>query len=77
MHTPAVAVVFGLLLISQPAVAQDKKGQPANPAPLSPSQATTGQESEAQAAEHKKTEEIAKARQRRMDRLSRSICSGC
>jgi hypothetical protein len=37
----------------------------------------TGQQSEAQAAERKKADELAKARQRRMDRLSRSVCSGC
>jgi hypothetical protein len=76
MHTLAVASVFGLLLISHPAAAQDRKPQPAN-AEASPPQATTGQESDAQPAERKKTEELAKARQRRMDRLSRSICSGC
>jgi hypothetical protein len=76
MHTLAVASVFSLLLIAHPAVAKDRKPQPAN-AEASPLQATTGQESDAQAAERKKTEELAKARQRRMDRLSRSICSGC
>jgi hypothetical protein len=76
MHTLAVASIFGLLVISHSAAAQDRKPQPAGPE-ASPPQATTGQESDAQAAERKKTEELAKARQRRMDRLSRSICTGC
>jgi hypothetical protein len=76
MRTLAVTTVLGLLVISHPAVAQDRKPQPASPG-ASPSQTSTGQESEAQAAERKKAEEITKARQRRMDRLSRSICSGC
>jgi hypothetical protein len=72
MHTPVVAVVFGLLLISYSIYAQDRKPQATDPAPSIPSQAATGQESELQAAQRKKAEELAKARQRRMDRLSRS-----
>jgi hypothetical protein len=77
MRTLAVASVFGLFVISHSAAAQDRKPQPASPAPSTSSQAATGQESETQAAERKKVEELAKARQRRMDRLSRSVCSGC
>ena len=76
MRTLAVATVFGLLVISQPVAAQDRKPQTGSPE-ASSSQTSTGQESEAQAAERKKAEELAKARQRRMDRLSRSICSSC
>ncbi len=76
MRTSAVAIIFGLLVISHPAAAQGRKPQPASPE-ASPSQTSTTQESEAQAAERRKAEEPAKARQRRMDRLSKSICSGC
>jgi hypothetical protein len=76
MRTLAVATVLSLLMISHPAAAQDRKPQTGNPG-VSSSQTVTGQESEAQAAERKKAEEVAKARQRRMDRLTRSICSGC
>jgi hypothetical protein len=76
MHILAVAAVFGLLVISHSVAAQEKKPQ-AGTAGASPSQSSTAQESEAQAAERRKAEELAKARQRRMDRLSKSICSGC
>jgi hypothetical protein len=76
MRTLAVATVFGLLVISPSAVAQDRKPQTGSPE-ASSSQTSTGQESEAQAAQRKKAENIEKARQRRMDRLGRSICSGC
>jgi hypothetical protein len=76
MRTLAVTIALGLFVISHPAAAQDRKPQPASPG-ASPSQTSTGQESEAQAAERKKAEEVARARQRRMDRLSRRICSGC
>lgn len=76
MHALAVASIFGLFVAFHPATAQDRKPQTGRPE-ASSSQSSTGQESEAQAAERRKAEEIAKARQRRMDRLSRSICSGC
>jgi hypothetical protein len=76
MRTLAVATVFGFFLISPFAVAQDRKPQTGTPGAPS-SQTSTGQENEAQAAERKKTENIEKARQRRMDRLGRSICIGC
>jgi hypothetical protein len=76
MRTLAVTTVLGLLVTSHAAAAQDRKPQPARPE-ASPSQTVTGQESDAQAAERKKAEEVARARQRRMNRLSRSICSGC
>jgi hypothetical protein len=76
MRTLAVATVFGFLVVSHSAAAQDRKPQTGSPE-ASSSQTSTGQESEAQAAERKKAEELAKARQRRMDRLSRSICSSC
>jgi len=76
MRTLAVATIFGLLVISPSAVAQDRKPQTGNPE-ASSSQTATGQESEALAAERKKAEDIEKARQRRMDRLGRSICTGC
>ena len=63
-------------MISQPVAAQDKKPQTgSSEAPPSPT--STGQESEALAAERKKAEDIEKARQRRMDRLGQSICPGC
>ena len=76
MRTLAVASVFGFLVISQPVAAQDRKPQTGRPeAPPSPT--STGQESEARAAERKKAEDIEKARQRKMDRLGRSICTGC
>jgi len=76
MRTLAVATIFGLLVIAHSAAAQDRKPQPGSPeAP--PSQISTGQEGEALAAERKKAENIEKARQRRMDRLGRSICTGC
>lgn len=76
MRTLALSSVIGLLLIFHPAAAQDRKPQLANPT-ASSSQVPTGQQNEAQATERKKADELAKARQRRMDRLSRSICSGC
>ena len=76
MLTLAVAAVFALLAISHSAAAQDRKPQTDNPE-ASSSQTSSGQESEAQAAERKKAENIEKARQRRMDRLGRSICTGC
>jgi hypothetical protein len=76
MRTLTVATIFGLLVISYPATAQDRKPQPSRPEPSS-SQASTGQESDAQAAARKKTEEIERARQRRLDKLGRSICTGC
>jgi hypothetical protein len=63
-------------VIFLPAAAQDRKPQTGSPE-ASSSQTSTGQKSEAKAAERKKAEELAKARQRRMDRLSKSICSGC
>ncbi len=76
MRILAVATVIGLLVIPHWAAAQEKKPQTATPEAPS-SGAVTRQESEAQATERRKAEELAKARQRRMDRLSRSICSGC
>jgi hypothetical protein len=76
MRTLAVGSLFGLLVVFHPAAAQDKKPQPARPE-AAPSQASTGQESETEAAERKKVEELAKARQRKLDRLSRSVCTGC
>jgi hypothetical protein len=76
MRTLTVATIFGLLVISYPATAQDRKPQASRPEPSS-SQASTGQESDAQAAARKKTEEIERARQRRLDKLGRSICTGC
>ena len=76
MRTLALSSAIGLLLIFHPAAAQDRKPQPTSPT-ASSSQVPTGQQSEAQAAERKKADELAKARQRRMDRLSRSVCTGC
>ena len=76
MRTLALFSTIGLLLIFHSAAAQDRKPQPALPT-AQPSQATAGQQSEAQVAERKKADELAKARQRRMDRLSRSVCTGC
>ena len=76
MRTLALSSAIGLLLIFHPAAAQDRKPQPAGPT-ASSSQAPTGQESEAQVAERKKADELAKARQRRIDRLSKSVCTGC
>ena len=76
MRTLAVATVFGFLVGSHSVAAQDRKPQTGSPE-ASSSQAATGQESEALAAERKKAEDIEKARQRRMDRLGRSICTGC
>jgi hypothetical protein len=76
MRTLAVATVFGLLVISHSAAAQDRKLQTGTPE-ASSSQTSTGQESEALTAERKKAENIEKARQRKMDRLGRSICTGC
>jgi hypothetical protein len=76
MRILAVATVIGLLVIPHWAAAQEKKPQTATPE--APSSGTvTRQENEAQAAERRKAEELAKARQRRVDRLSKSICSGC
>lgn len=71
-----VAVAIGLLVIYHPAAAQDRKPQTGS-SEASSSQITTGQESEARAAERKKVEDTEKARQRRMDRLGRSIWTGC
>jgi hypothetical protein len=76
MRTLAVATVFGLLVIAHSAAAQDRKPQPGSPE-VPPSQISTGQESETLTAERKKAEDIEKARQRRMDRLGQSICTGC
>jgi hypothetical protein len=76
MRTLSVATVFGFLLISPFAVAQDRKPQTGTPE-ASSSQTSTGQENAVLAAERKKAENIEKARQRRMDRLDRSICIGC
>ena len=76
MRTLTVASVFGLLVVFYPAAAQDRKPQPTSPEARPPKSAT-GQERETQTAERKKAGELAKARQRGMDRLSRSICSGC
>jgi transposase len=76
MRILAVATVIGLLVTPHWAAAQEKKPQTGTPeAPISGT--VTRQESEAQAAERRKAEELAKARQRRVDRLSKSICSGC
>lgn len=76
MHTLAVVTVFGLFAASHSAAAQEKKPQAGTPE-ASSSQSSPREESDVQAAERKKAEELAKARQRRMDRLSKSICSGC
>jgi hypothetical protein len=76
MRTFAVVTVFGLFVASDSAAAQEKKPQSGIPE-ASSSQSSARQESDVQAAERKKAEELAKARQRRMDRLSKSICSGC
>jgi hypothetical protein len=76
MRTLAVATVFGFLMIAHPAAAQDRKPQTGTPE-ASSSQTSNGQESETLTAERKKAENIEKARQRRMDRLGRSICTGC
>jgi hypothetical protein len=75
MRTLAVATVFGFLMIAHPVAAQDRKPQMGSPE--ASSSQTNGQESDAQAAELKKTEAVEKARQRKMDRLGRSICTGC
>jgi hypothetical protein len=76
MRTLALSSAIGLLLIFHPAAAQDRKPQPAGPT-ASSSQVPIEQQSEAQAAERKKADDLAKARQRRVDRLSRSVCTGC
>ena len=76
MRTLAVVTLAGLLVISHSATAQEKKSQTGTPEAVSLG-TVVRQESEAQTAERKKAEELAKARQRRMDRLSKSICSGC
>jgi hypothetical protein len=76
MRTLAAATVFGLLVISHPTVAQDRKPQTSRP-DASSSQVSTSQEGDAQAAARKKAEDIEKARQRRLDKLGRSICTGC
>lgn len=76
MRTLALSSVIGLLLIFHTAAAQDRKPRTADPT-ASSSQVPTEQQSKAQAAERKKADELAKARQRRMDKLSRSVCTGC
>ncbi len=78
MRTLAVATILGVLLISHPKAAQDQRPRPRNPQ-ASPSQTSSAavQESDAQAEQRKKAEALEKARQRRIDQLSRSICRGC
>jgi hypothetical protein len=76
MRTLAAATVFGLLVISHPTVAQDRKPQTSRPE-ASSAQTSTSQEGDVQAAARKKAEDLEKARQRRLDKLGRSICTGC
>ena len=76
MRTLAAATVFGLLVIPDPTAAQGRKPQSSRPE-VSSSQVPTSQEGDAQAAARKKAEDIEKARQRRLDKLGRSICTGC
>ena len=76
MQLLAATTVFGLLVISHPTGAQDSKPRTSRPE-ASSSQVSNSQEGDAQAAARKKDEDIEKARQRRLDKLGRSICTGC
>jgi hypothetical protein len=77
MRILAIAVTLGLLVGSQSASAQEKTPQGRN-AKAPPSKVYNAEESAASAdAFRKKSEALEQARERKIRRLSRSICSGC
>ena len=76
MRSLAAATVFVLLAVAHPATAQDRKPQASRPE-ASSSQIPASQADDAQAAARKKAEDLEKARQRKFDKLGRSICTGC
>jgi hypothetical protein len=80
MRILTVAITLGLLAGSQSASAQEAMPQGPNPKapPSPPSQTYNAEERDAAAAaSQKKADALAAARDRKIRRLSRSICSGC
>jgi hypothetical protein len=76
MRSLTLAAILGLLVIP-PTIAQEKKAEP-NAAKVSSSTPSTNAESAKLADEgKKKADELEKARQRRLNKLSKSICVGC
>ena len=77
MRILTVAITLALLVGSQSVSAQEKTPQGANPK-SPPSKVYTAEESAAvSAASRKKAEALEQARDRKIRRLSRSICSSC
>ena len=77
MRIFTIAVTLGLLIVSQAAVAQGKTSQAPKPEAPTSKAYNAEEASAASDAARKKSENLAKARDRRMKMLSRSICSGC
>ena len=76
MRSLTVALILGLLVIP-PSAAQEAKPKLITPE-VSSSRASTNEESAKVAdEERKKADELEKARQRRLNKLSKSICIGC
>ena len=77
MRITTGAIALALLFGSQSVFAQEKTPQ-GNAPKASPSRVFTAEESAAVSdASHKKAEALEQARDRKIRRLSRSICSGC
>ncbi len=77
MRILTVAITLALLVGSQSVSAQEKNPQGQN-AKAPPSKVYNAEESAtAAAASRKKSEAMEQARERKIRRLSRSICNGC
>ena len=77
MRVMTVAITLAFLVGSQSVSAQDKTPQGQAPK-VPPSKVYTAEESAAvSAASRKKAEALEQARDRKIRRLSRSICNGC
>jgi hypothetical protein len=79
MRIAAVAAPLSFLVSPLAVAAHEAKPQAETSTPdASSSKIPTNEERAAQAeAERKKADALAQARQRRMNRLTRSICNGC
>lgn len=77
MRIMTVAITLALLISSQPVSAQEKT--PQGQTPTAPSSKVYSAEESAASADafRKKAEAAEQARDRKIRRLSRSICSGC
>jgi hypothetical protein len=77
MRTVAALIFVSLFPIYQTAAAQQSSLQESAPeASSSHAESSTKREGMAD-AERKKADDVEKARQRKLDRLSKSICTGC